>query len=118
MGWLVGLVFAIGALWLWLAGHWFGRILAFLAFSVLFIIAITPLGNPAFPLGVAVLCAVAVGAAWFASGIPTKVLMRFTDPARDCSALRDRGAAMTSRARSADVPSVPRKLERMHSATH
>lgn len=31
---LIGLILAIVVLWLWLVGHWFGRILAFIAFAI------------------------------------------------------------------------------------
>lgn len=33
---LIGFVLGAGVLWLWLSGHWFGRVLAFLAFGALF----------------------------------------------------------------------------------
>lgn len=33
---LIGFVIAATVLWLWLSGHWFGRVLAFLAFGTVF----------------------------------------------------------------------------------
>lgn len=36
---IIGLVLAAFVLWLWLAGHWFGRVLAFLGFGFALMLA-------------------------------------------------------------------------------
>ena len=54
---LIGLVLALVVLWAWLAGHWFGRVLAFLVFAVI-------LG-----LGGAILFAAIPGATTAAAGL-------------------------------------------------
>ena len=33
---LIGIALACGVLFIWLTGHWFGRVLAFIVFAVLF----------------------------------------------------------------------------------
>jgi hypothetical protein len=61
---LIGLVLAAGVLWAWLAGHWFGRVLAFLAFAIV--------GGIGLDLAMADPLGLVLGtvAAWFVSGIP------------------------------------------------
>jgi hypothetical protein len=67
---LIGLVLAAGVLWAWLAGHWFGRVLAFIVFAAVLAAIVGGLISGSLdqinPFG-AIIGAVA---AWFVSGIP------------------------------------------------
>ena len=73
---LIGLAAAVAVLYVWLAGHWFGRVLAFLVLAVplgaggamLFIT--TPAGADN-PTGAVIGAILGVLAAWFVSSIPT-----------------------------------------------
>jgi hypothetical protein len=75
---LIGIVLALGLLWAWLTGHWFARVVMFLALTGILggIIGatlppwdvhtgISPLGFP-----------IAGIAAWFLAGIPTYLARR------------------------------------------
>jgi len=66
---IAGLVLGLAALYFWLIGHWFGRVIGFLAFAASFGLAGLAIGGP----GAA---AVAVVVAWFVSGIPIYVRRR------------------------------------------
>lgn len=72
---LIGLILIIPLLWLWLAGHWFGRVLAFIGFAIAlgaggatFMLSIAPGSGPGgggvygFVLG--------VGLAWLLASWP------------------------------------------------
>jgi hypothetical protein len=68
---LIGLVLAAGVLWAWLAGHWFGRVLAFIVLGALFGLAAAQAigtGSAAGPRLLAV--AIGIALAWPVAGIP------------------------------------------------
>jgi hypothetical protein len=66
---IIGLALATFVLWLWLAGHWFGRVLAFLLFGVVAAVVAIAAGD-----GKGVIVAVSgifgLIAAWLLSGAP------------------------------------------------
>ena len=71
---LIGLTMAIGVLWLWLSGHWFGRVLAFLTFGVVFagiggLLYYGAAGHP--DPGIVFGCIVGLAAAWPVASLPT-----------------------------------------------
>lgn len=72
---LIGLALGVALLYLWLAGHWFGRVLMFLLLAGiiggLLCVAVTPadLDGAANPLGF-IGFIVGTVIAWFVSGIP------------------------------------------------
>ena len=67
---LIGLVLALVVLWAWLAGHWFGRVLAFLAMVAILFFGVAIANGQQNEHNLAWLAALSVGA-WFVSGFPT-----------------------------------------------
>ena len=72
---VVALVIGAFVLWLWLAGHWFGRVLAFLSFSAVMVglaalfMSSRTLETPVY-LTVYALC---IAAAWLISTLPRRI---------------------------------------------
>jgi hypothetical protein len=74
---LIGLVLALGLLWAWLAGHWFARVVAFLAFATLFGFGGAVLFANGMPgvttAGISLGAIGGVVLAWPVAGIPTYI---------------------------------------------
>ncbi len=79
---LIGVVLAVALLFLWLCGHWFGRVLAFLAmgagFGIVGFVALSSgrggaVGFLGFLLG--------LGLAWLLASVPTWLQRRRAAPA-------------------------------------
>lgn len=76
---IVGLAFGMGVLWLWLSGHWFGRVLAFLCFGGVALVVAAVMSGFSKEAGVfiAVMAAMAgLPCAWLLADLPMGVARR------------------------------------------
>lgn len=67
---IAGVVLALGVLYLWLAGHWFGRALAFIVFAMVGVLVALSVSAPGVQM---VVCLCAIVLAWLVAWVPMLV---------------------------------------------
>jgi hypothetical protein len=124
MVWLLGIAFVLGVLYVWLAGHWFGRVVAFLAFLVPFGLVGFMIGvtlqqnahpNPeAFPIFGIFTMLLGAYAAWPVSGLPAWYRQRTMDSGAGFAASTRPGATATFHAQYVAGQREPPRLLQKH----